>query len=399
MAEPVHELAGRIEVGDPQAQLAGVGQAQEPAQLAGQRRHAHHHVAAGVDQDRRPVAVAQDEPLEVRADDRHRVERGVELGAQAHEQEQRALEDDRFLGHVEALRQLAQRDVHLAQVGQALEALLEGLLGIELQVLQVQGVERDALAEAIVEVLDDLLEDPVVRAAGDEAHLPHRADDPAGVAGEPALDQLDDAGAELRRDRRDRAEVEEHQLGAVAGGGRADQQVPGVWIGVIDAVGEDLLAVDLDHLAGQGAAIEAELLAADRVGDLDPGLEAGGQHPRGRAIAHHLGERDVLAIGEVGGDAIAVVGLGAEVELGQDDRADLAVDVLEALVRHEPLDDAEDALECPQIVADDLLDVGVLDLDRDRLARGQGRAVDLADRRRRDRHPLEGREHRLGLTA
>jgi hypothetical protein len=41
-------------------------------------------------------------------------------------------------------------------------------------------------------------------------------------------------------------------------GSHPHQQVPGVRIGVVDAVGEDLLAVDLDHLPGQGAAVDAD---------------------------------------------------------------------------------------------------------------------------------------------
>ena len=89
----------------------------------------------------------------------------------------------------------------------------------------------------------------LVRAARDEAHLLHRADDPAGVAGQRALDQLDDAGADVGRDLGDRAEVEEHDRRRLAARAGPDEEVPGVRIGVIDAVGEDLLAVDLDDLA------------------------------------------------------------------------------------------------------------------------------------------------------
>ena len=55
-----------------------------------------------------------------------------------------------------------------------------------------------------------LLEHLLVRAARDEAHLLHRADDAPGVARQRALDQLDDAGADVRGNLGDRAEIEEH---------------------------------------------------------------------------------------------------------------------------------------------------------------------------------------------
>ena len=85
-------------------QLAGVRGAHELADLGRQRRHRHHEILRGLDEQLRPVALlAEHEPLEVRPDHRHRVERRIELGAQAHEQQQRALEDDDLLRHVEVL--------------------------------------------------------------------------------------------------------------------------------------------------------------------------------------------------------------------------------------------------------------------------------------------------------
>ena len=101
-----------------------------------------------------------------------------------------------------------------------------------------------------MEVLDDLLEHLLVRAARDEAHLLHRADDAPGVARQRALDQLDDA----RRARSPGiSATAPKSRNTIVGGPPSplgpDEQVPGVRIGVIDAVGEDLLAVDLDDLA------------------------------------------------------------------------------------------------------------------------------------------------------
>ena len=84
-------------------------------------------------------------------DHRHRVERRIELGAQAHQQEQRALEDDDLLRARGSSRDSSRSEMSMrAQVGDALEALLR----IELDVLQVERVERDVLLEPLVEVLD-----------------------------------------------------------------------------------------------------------------------------------------------------------------------------------------------------------------------------------------------------
>ena len=102
-----------------------------------------------------------------------------------------------------------------------------------------------------------------------------------------------------------------------------------------------------------------------------------------------LGKPTPVRCGERRGDALDVVGLAAEVELLQHHGADLAIEPLHALVRDEPRDDAEDAAQRAQIDGDDLLDVGILHLDRDLLARRQARAVHLADRRRGDRPLVE----------
>src|SRR5215510_12175040 len=389
VAEPVHQLDRGVDVLELELELAGVGCADELADLGGERRDRHDEVLGGLDQELRPVAlVAQDEALEVGADDGHRVERWIELGAQAHEEQQRALEDDDLLGDMEVDAELAQRDVHLAQVGDALEAALR----VELDVLQVERVERDVLLELLVEVLDDLLEHLLVGAARDEAHLLHRADDAVGVAGQRALEQLDHALADVAGDLGDGAEVEKHDGRRLAVDAGPDDQVPGVRVGVVDTVGEDLLAVDLDDLARELAAVEPELLDAEAIGDLAAGLEVGDQDARGGQLVDDPGEADVGAALEVGRDPLGVVGLGLVVELVHDDRADLAVQLGQALIGNEPADDPEDPAQGVEVAAHDLLDVGVLDLDRDLGAALQVRHVDLTDRRRGDRPVLEAGE-------
>ena len=165
---------------------------------------------------------------------------------------------------------------------------------------------------------------------------------------------------------------------------------------------KNLLAVGLDADAGSGTAVDLEAFDPFEIGDLDPLHPFGGQHARRRELGHHPREphlrRRRLAGGEVGGDLLDGGGLASVVELGQHHLPDLAVDGVEPVVGHEPAQHGEDPLQRPQIDADDLLDVGVLDLDRHLLARRQPRAVHLADRRRGDRHGRELREH-LGRRA
>ena len=249
-----------------------------------------------------------------------------------------------------------------------------------------------------MEVLDHLLEHLLVRTARDEAHRLHRLDDASRIARQRALDQLDDAGADGGGDLGDRAEIEERDRRR-AGVVGADEEIPGVRIGVIDAVGEDLLAVELDDLTGEMPAVDLELLRGDLVGDLEAGLEVGDQHAVGRQLLDDRRERDVRAAHEVRGDPRRVARLGLVVELLHHDRADLAIQLVEPLVRHEPLDDVEDPAQRVEVAADDLLDVGVLHLDRDLGAVDQAREVDLPDRGRGERALVELREHLLGAAT
>ena len=94
---------------------------------------------------------------------------------------------------------------------------------------------------------DHAVEHLGIGAARDEPHLLHRRHDAGGVAGHRPLEERHHPAPHPLADRGGRAEVEEHD------GGRrrparpaAHQQIPGVRIGVIDAVDEDLLAVGLD---------------------------------------------------------------------------------------------------------------------------------------------------------
>ena len=131
--------------------------------------------------------------------------------------------------------------------------------GSILMSFRLKRLELHLLLEALVEVLDDLLAHVVVARAREEAHLAQRLDQAIGVAADHALEELGDALAHLRRELRDRAEIEQDELAV-----RVDQDVPGVRIGVIDAVDEDHLAVDAHDLLRELLAIDAQSRRAPR---------------------------------------------------------------------------------------------------------------------------------------
>ena len=146
----------------------------------------------------------------------------------------RPLEEHPVARDVERARELLQADVHLA-AGRA--GSRSRVCGSILMSFRLKLLELHLLLEALVEVLDDLLAHLAVVGAREEAHLAQRPDEAVGVAPDDALEELGDALAHLRRELGHRAEIEQHEL-AVG----ADQHVPGVRIGVVDAVDEDHLA-------------------------------------------------------------------------------------------------------------------------------------------------------------
>ena len=94
--------------------------------------------------------------------------------------------------------------------------------------------------------------------------------------------------------------------------------------------------------------------------------------------------------------AARVARLDAEVELFAQARAELVDEVHHVVLgapRRARLGDASELVEHRQVDGDRLLDTGTDDLHDDRRAVGQRSPVDLTDRRRRQRLPVEGREH------
>ena len=93
-------------------------------------------------------------------------------------------------------------------------------------------------------------------------------------------------------------------------------------------------------------------------------------------------------------DAALVLGLELVVEFLGDALAHLAGHRLGIEAGREPLDQRQQQHRVAQIGLDRLGDPGILNLDRDRLARERGGAMDLADRRGREGTLVEIGEHR-----
>ena len=106
---------------------------------------------------------------------------------------------------------------------------------------------------------------------------------------------------------------------------RVDQDVPGVRIGVVDAVDEDHLAVDADEAARELLLVDAHRVEAREVGELLPFDERRREHAARRELAHRHREVDARVLLEVRRDLLDVVGLAVEVELLPQQVLDLVV--------------------------------------------------------------------------
>jgi hypothetical protein len=161
-------------------------------------------------------------------------------------------------------------------------------------------------------------------------------------------------------------------------------------IGVIQPVAEDLLTVRSDDGAGELAAVNAQLIEATEVGHLDALHPGRGQHARRRQLGDDLGKLDRqrrLVLAKVVGDALQVAGLGGEVQLLQHHGANLDEHRVESVGRCDAMQQPKDPPERRQIDANDLVDVGILNLDRDGQAGLGAGAMNL---------PNRCRGHRLG---
>ena len=195
-----------------------------------------------------------------------------------------------------------------------IEQVLEAPLRIDLDVLQVEAVELHLLLEAPVEVLDDLLADvasslvrarkPILRSALMRRSVSRRIT-PSRNSGMPSRIGGDSS-----------ATAPKSSSTSVAV--RADQHVPGVRIGVVDAVDEDHLAVDADDAAARAPcwSIPSASSAGD-VADLHA-FDEGRREHAAACDSSRMRQREDDArrrFAKFFGDALDVVGLAHEVEL------------------------------------------------------------------------------------
>ncbi len=106
-----------------------------------------------------------------------------------------------------------------------------------------------------------------------------------------------------------------------------------------------------------------------------------------------VGDDDERVAAEDARQAALVLGLELVVELLLDARADLGAHRLGVEARRDGLHQPQDHPQVRQVGADGGVHPRVLDLDGDVAVIGEAGAVDLADRRGRDRDRVEGLEH------
>ncbi len=148
-----------------------------------------------------------------------------------------------------------------------------------------------------------------------------------------------------------------------------DEEVPGVRIGMEEAIDEERLVEGLHELGRDGVRIEAELGECGVVVDLGAGHERHREDVFARELGQDARQEDVGVADEVrvhAGDAagfVLEVGLALEhlLQLVED-----AVDLLEA--QEEALVEPRAGAQHAHVDAHGLPDVRIEDLDRDRLA-------------------------------
>src|ERR1700709_1393303 len=113
------------------------------------------------------------------------------------------------------------------------------------------------------------------------------------------------------------------------------------------------------------------------------------EHALARERADHLRHDDERMPGEDPRQRALILRLELVVELLDDALADLFRDRLDIEARRHPLEQAHDHVEVLHVRADGSRGAGILHLDRDVAPVVERRAIDLPDRRRRDRLLVE----------
>ena len=200
-------------------------------------------------------------------------------------------------------------------------------------------------------------------------------DEALRVTAEHPFQELWNAGAHFLRELGHSAKVEKDDRAT-----RVDEHVSGVRIGVIQAVGEDHLAVKCapalratSFLSKPSASMPTMSLT------LRPSTNVEVSTRRSRSFPDGDREADARVVFEVFRDALDVVRFEGEVELLPEQLLHLVVVGVEPLDGDEPLHDRHDATDGAEIEPDDLVDVGVLNLHRDARAILEARLVHLTE--------------------
>ena len=216
--------------------------------------------------------------------------------------------------------------------------------------------------------------------------------------------QIDRAIAELGRQAPHHPDVDEADDRLL--GGAEDEDVPGMRVGVEEAVLEDHLDHQPDGGLGDGGSRES---CGDRRLDLLPVEELEREHVPARGLAIDLREADVPFVGEVQGEALGVVGLDLEVELAHDRAVELVHETdgrIDLRLGDRALDRRRHHVEELEIARDRVADAGALHLHDHvdvPVRRRKDGAMHLPDRRRGEGLLLEadvdvGRAGRRGSS-
>ena len=190
----------------------------------------------------------------------------------------------------------------------------------------------------------------------------------------------------------EQSEVDERE--AAVGG---EQHVPAVRVRVVDAVDRDLVDVRFEELARElMCPLGGEAVIAFDLAPLDA-LEH--EHLLADERPDHLGDDEILVLGEHAGDHVGVVRLLDEVELAAEMRLELVgerVRLQELRTLGPPLEQRRGLAHQREVELDLLLDAGTANLDDHLTAALEERSVHLCDRGGGDRLGLDRDEHVRG---
>ena len=212
------------------------------------------------------------------------------------------------------------------------------------------------------------------------------SDDPVGVLGDEAGEEVDDPLAGRRVDPTEHPIIERGDHPTFE-----DPEVPRVGVGVEEAEPEDLPEEDLRAGDGHGGGVGPQPLETFQVVDADPADQLHRQDAGRAEVAEDLGDVRRGFAGELPSATLHRPTLGREVKLSLQGPFELAGEgdgSIRDQRRHPTFGELREVLEDVEVGLDDLVDPRSADLEGDHSASGECRAMDLRDR---------GGGERLGL--